>query len=147
MAYKHILVPTDGSARSRRAIEAAVELAQKFDARLTALYVLGDGVPTAFTGDKLFASGVISPEYRAKARKAAGEALDVAARAAQAAGVRYAGARTIARRPWAAIVKAARAKDCDLIVMASHGRRGLGLLGSQTAKAIGHTPIPILVCR
>src|SRR6185503_15425317 len=89
MPYKHILVPTDGSARSKRAIRAAVELAQKFNARLTALYVLGEGVPTLFSGDKLYDSGVIAPKYRAAARKIAADALLVAERAAKAAGVRH----------------------------------------------------------
>jgi nucleotide-binding universal stress UspA family protein len=147
MPYKHILVPTDGSARSKRAIRAAVELAQKFNARLTALYVLREGVPTLFTGDTLYDSGVISPKYRATARKLAADALLVAQRAAQAAGVRHASARAKARAPWTAIVRAARTRHCDLIVMAAHGKRGLAALRSQSMKTVAHTHIPVLVCR
>lgn len=147
MPYTHILVATDGTARSRKAIAAAAELARKFDARLTALFVLSRGVPTAFTGEKLFYSGVMSPEYRTAAREAAEKALLAAERAAAAAGVRYSGARVTSRAPWRAIVRAARAKQCDLIVMAAHGKRGLAALGSQTVKTVAHTRIPVLVCR
>jgi nucleotide-binding universal stress UspA family protein len=147
MPYRHILVATDGSARSRRAIEAAVELARRFDARLTALFVLGQGLPTAFTGDKVLYSRLMSPANRAAAREAAEKALVVASRAAEAAGVRHASARVTSRAPWRAIVRAARAKNCDLIVMAAHGKRGLAALGSQTVKTVAHTRIPVLVCR
>ena len=147
MAYKHILVPTDGSACSRRAVRAAVELAQKFDAQVTALYVFGEGLPNLFSGDKLYDSGLISPKYRAAARKVAAEALLVAECAAEAAGVRYSSARVRARTPWSAIVRVARARACDLIVMAAHGKRGFAALGSQTMKTVAHTRIPVLVCR
>lgn len=147
MPYRHILVPTDGSARSRRAIAAAVELAQKFDAQLTSLYVALEGVPTAFSGKRLYASGVLAPKYRAALDQAAARALLAAERAAQAGGVRHSSARATARAPWAAIVHAARARKCDLVVMASHGKAGVRALGSQTMKVIAHTRTPILVCR
>jgi nucleotide-binding universal stress UspA family protein len=147
MPYRHILISTDGSARSRRAIAAAVELAQKFDAQLTSLYVVLEGVPTAFSGRKLYASSVMSPKYRAAIRKAETRALLVAERAAQAAGVRHSSAGAKASAPWEAIVRVARAKKCDLIVMAAHGKRGLAALRSQTVKTVAHTRIPVLVCR
>ena len=147
MSYRHILVPTDGSTRSRRAIAAAVEFAQKFDARITSLYVTLEGVPTAFSGERLYASRVLAPKYRAALDKTAARALLAVERAAQAGGVRYSSMRATARAPWAAIVYAARAKNCDLIVMAAHGKRGLRALSSQTVKTIAHTRIPVLVCR
>lgn len=147
MPYKHILVATDGTARSGRAIAAAVELAREFDAQLTSLYVVLEGVPTAFSGRRLYASSVMSPKYHAAIRKAETRALFVAERAAQAAGVRHSSAGATARAPWEAIVRAARNRKCDLIVMAAHGKRGLAALRSQTVKTVAHTRIPVLVCR
>ncbi len=145
--YKSILVPTDGSARSRRAIDTAVKLAARFDARVTSIYVVPEGVPTLFSGSKLYGSGVLSAQTRAAIRKAASEALDAVAGAADKAGVRHSSTRTLAHAPWQAIVRAARAADADLIVMATHGRRGLAALGSQTMKTVAHSPVPVLVCR
>lgn len=147
MTFRHILVPTDGSARSRKAIDTAVKLAKRLDAKVTALYVVPEGVPTAFSGDKLYSSSVLSPQYRKAIEAATGKALAVAERAAGAAGVPFASRQTTARAPWAAIVQAARTSRCDLIVMATHGKRGVRVLGSQTVKAITHTRIPVLVCR
>lgn len=145
--YKHILVPTDGSALSRKAIRTAVALARTLGARITALYVVPEGVPTLFSGDKLYGSGVLSPQYRAAIRSAAEKALGFAQSEAAAAGVPCSSARTLARAPWQAIVHTARARDCDLIVMGSHGKRGLAALGSQTMKTVAHTQLPVLVCR
>ena len=146
MGYRHILLPTDGSAHSRRAIDAAVELACKFGARITSLYVALEGVPTAFSGKRLYASNLFAPKYRAALDRAAARALAAVERAARTAGVRHTAARATARAPWAAIVREARTRKCDLIVMASHRSRGLRALGSQTVKAIRHTRIPVLVC-
>lgn len=116
-------------------------------ARLTSLYVVPEGVPTLFSGDKLYGSGVISARIRNAIRKAAAEALDAVAREADRAGVRHASIRTKAHAPWQAIVRAARSANCDLIVMATHGRRGLAALGSQTRKTVAHSRVPVLVCR
>jgi nucleotide-binding universal stress UspA family protein len=148
MPYKHILVATDGSELSLSAIHAAVEIAQKFRARLTSLYVVREGVPTAFSGSRLYASKLASREYKQAIEKAADEALAVVHDAARAARVRHSSARaSTPRPPWAAIVRAAQQRKCDLIVMASHGKRGVRALGSQTMKTIAHTRIPVLVCR
>ena len=147
MLYRHILVPTDGSALSRKAIGTAVALASTLGARITALYVVPEGVPTLFSGCKLYGSGVLAPQVRAEIRAAAEKALGFARESAAAARVPCASARTLARAPWRAIVHTARARDCDLIVMASHGKRGLAALGSQTMKAVAHTHVPVLVCR
>jgi nucleotide-binding universal stress UspA family protein len=148
MSYRHILVPTDGSARSRRAVAAAVKLAAQCNARLTSIYVVPEGTPTLFSGDKLlYGGGVVSPRIRAAIRDTAAQALDRVAREADKAGVRHASLRTKAHAPWQAIVRAARTTHCDLIVMATHGRRGLAALGSQTMKTVAHSPVPVLVCR
>ena len=147
MTYRHLLVPTDGSARSRRAIAMAVSLAAQCNARVTSIYVVPEGVPTLFSGDKLYGSGVVSPRVRQRIRKGAAEALDAVAREADKAGVRHASMRTVAHAPWQAIVRAARTAHCDLIVMATHGSRGLAGLGSQTMKTVAHSAVPVLVCR
>ena len=146
MDYRNILVPTDGSARSRRAAVLAAELAAKYGARLTSLYIVPEGVPTLFSG-KLYGGGVISAATRDTIRKNTAEAIEGVEREARKAGVRHASIRTRAPAPWQAIVRAARSEKCDLIVMATHGRSGLAALGSQTMKTVAHSPVPVLVCR
>jgi len=145
--YRHLLVATDGSARARRAAAAAVALAAALGARLSALYVVPEGVPTAFSGAKLYASPALAPQYRRALQAAADQALGVVARAAGAAGVPHSTLRATARAPWQAIVRSAKAHKCDLIVLATRGTKGWHVLGSQTVKAIAHTRIPVLVLR
>jgi nucleotide-binding universal stress UspA family protein len=149
MSYRHLLVPTDGSGRSRRAIQLAVQLAHACRARITGLYVLAEGVPTIFSGSKLYASGVLGKEYRELAKREARMALAAVEQRAAAADVRCRTLKRLARHPWLAIVRTAHACGCDLIVMASHGRSGASaiLLGSQTTKVLAHTRIAVLVCR
>jgi nucleotide-binding universal stress UspA family protein len=147
MSYQNILVPTDGSQRSRRAAALAAKLAAKCGAHLTLLYIVPEGVPTLFSGGKLYGSGVISAATRDAIRKTTAEAIEGVEREARKAGVRHASIRTRAPAPWQAIVRAARSEKCDLIVMATHGRSGLAALGSQTMKTVAHSPVPVLVCR
>ena len=149
MAYRHILVATDGSSRSRRAVAAAVGLARATGARVTAMFVMAEGVPTAFSGDKLYVSGVLSPESRALAGLEAKSALAEVARQAAAAGVSYKTIQRASRAPWRAILSAARSRGYDLIVMGSRGRGRVKsvLLGSQTVKVLAHSKVPVLVCR
>ena len=149
MGFRHLLVPTDGSRLSRKTIRLAVRLASSLGARLSAVYVIPEGVPTLFTGAKLYGSGVLSAQVRQAIRRAAGKALDVAQRDAAAAGVRCTGVHPLAPQPWRAIVDTARKRRCDLIVMGSHGRSGLPavLLGSETTKVLAHSKVPVLVCR
>lgn len=149
MAYRHILVPTDGSAPSRKAIALAVRLAAAFGARISGLYVVAEGVPTAFTGRKLYGSGVLSRDVRRRVREEAAQVLGQVERQAAAAGVACRCVRRLARDPWRAILRFARASRCDLIVMGSHGRGSLPtvLLGSQTTKVLAHSRIHVLVCR
>ena len=146
--YRHILVATDGSALAGRAARTAASLAREFDARLTGLFVLAEGVPTLLSGDKLFANGVISPRLRERARREAGHALARVEREARAAGVPCATLKRLSRRPWRAILAAARSSKCDLIVVAPHRRRGVRALmhASQTARVIAHSTVPVLVC-
>ena len=149
MPYKHILVATDGSGLSGKAIRTAARLAAALGAKLVGIYVVAEGVPTLFSGSKLYGSGVMSRAYRQLALRAAQRALALFEREASAAGVPCRGLRRLARHPWRSILGAARSRGCDLIVMGSHGRGGMRavLLGSQTVKVLAHSRVPVLVCR
>ena len=142
-------MPTDGSERALRAARIAVGLAARLRASLTVLYVTLEGVPGAFSGGAIYASAVLGRRYEALLKKQAADALDAVKREARGAGVPVSALRRIARHPWRAILAVARERDCDLVVMASHGRGGAPalLLGSETAKVLAHSKIPVLVCR
>ncbi|MEW5862598.1 MAG: universal stress protein [Pseudomonadota bacterium] len=146
--FRHILVTTDGSRLARRAFRPAARLARACGARLTAIFVIVKAVPTAFSGERLYWSPALARRYRQALRRQAAAALDEVRKQARAAGVACDALAPIARRPWQAILAAARARKCDLIVMASHGHGGLrGLLGSETLRVLTHARIPVLVCR
>jgi nucleotide-binding universal stress UspA family protein len=147
VSYRHILVPTDGGAPSRRAGAVAVALARALGARLTSVYVVPEGVPTLFSGDKLYGSGVLGPGARAAIRAAAAAAHGAVGRAARAAGVPHRSAHTVARSPWRAITRTAATHGCDLIVMGTRGVGGAAALGSQTLKTVANSRVPVLVCR
>jgi nucleotide-binding universal stress UspA family protein len=146
--YKHILVPTDGSKLSAKAIKAAARLAQICQARLTGIYVIPPYAAPVYAEGTIY--GALSPRnYNEMREKEAKKALAVVDIEAQTSGVEASTMSLTADQPWRAIISAARSKKCDLIVMASHGRRGLAglLLGSETAKVLTHSKIPVLVCR
>ena len=147
--YKNILVPTDGSALSLKAVRAAAGLAARLGASLTALYVTLEGVPSAFSGGTIYASAVLGRQYENYLRKQAEDALAAAQAQARRAGVAVVALRRTARQPWREILATASRRGCDLIVMGSHGRGGVQklLLGSETAKVLAHAKIPVLVCR
>ena len=148
MPYTHLLVPTDGSELSVRALDQAIGLAKALGAQLTVLHAkppvplpilgMGDAIDPA-TIDALVRAG------RQNAERVMAEALDQVRHAGLEPGVQALEHAT----PHAAITQAARELGCDLIVMASHGRRGLEglLLGSETQKVLATTPCPVLVVR
>jgi nucleotide-binding universal stress UspA family protein len=148
--YKHILVPTDGSALSDKAVEAALKLAKLAGARITAFHAIEPyPLQGAYAAE---ASGVaeLQPEvFAERSEEYAKRVLDAVASAASAADVQCTTNYATSRSPWQAIVEKARTENCDLIVMASHGRRGLEgfLLGSETQKVLTHSTIPVLVYR
>lgn len=146
--FKHLLIPTDGSALSHQAALAGVELASKIGARVTAFFAAPAATPIVYR-DAL-PVGYKTPAEHAKAiTKAAKAYLAVIEDAAQAAGVRCQSVHLTNDFPAEAILEAARKRDCDLIFMASHSRRGLRgmLLGSQTQKVLAHARVPVLVYR
>jgi len=147
--FRHILVSTDGSKLSGKAIRTAVRLAGTTGAKLTGAFVMAPYMPPAY-GEGVMYSQVISPKrYKEIMEKAARKALAAVEVEAGAAGVAYGSAMLTANNPWEGIIRAAKSKKCDLIVMASHGRRGLAglVLGSETTKVLTHSKIPVLVCR
>ena len=147
--YRHILLPTDGSKLSAKALKAAVELAVATGAKITAFHVGAPYMPPSGDGMMYYVEGISPEDWDQASAKQAQGILERARKAASQAGVRLETATKVDPQPWAAIIKAARARKCDLIVMASHGRRGLAgvLLGSETAKVLTHSKIPVLVVR
>lgn len=146
--FRNILVPTDGSALSLKAIKGAVQLAKEQRARVTALHV----VPPYEAGirDEASVLHYLSPrDYDAKARAIAHKHLKVVEKAASAAGVPCELVHAAGGFPFEEILRTARRRKCDLIYMASHGRRGISrlLLGSETSKVLAHSKVPVMVCR
>jgi len=146
--FKNILVPTDGSAPSRKAIRRAVQLAREQKARITGFYV---GPAWRLPVQAEFVPvEVLSPkEHDIAVKKAGNRILGAVKNAAAAARVRCRCSYEMSDHPYAEIVKAAKRNRCDLIVIASHGRRGISklLLGSETSKVLAHSTVPVLVCR
>jgi nucleotide-binding universal stress UspA family protein len=144
--YRHILLPTDGSELSARAIDAGIGLAKALGARVTALHVTAPYYPE---GENAAAFAAQSRAHAERTEAAAREALEPAVRAARAAGVACAPLHRASDTPWDEIIRAATDEGCDLIFMASHGRRGVAalVLGSETHKVLTHSKIPVLVVR
>ena len=147
--FKHILVSTDGSKLSRKAIRTAVRLAQATGARVTGAYVMAPYVPPAYGEGVMYVRALSPKRYKEASEREARKALAVVEIEARTSGTEYGGKMLTANNPWEGIIRAATSKRCDLIVMASHGRRGLAglLLGSETSKVLTHSTIPVLVCR
>ncbi len=144
--FKNILLPTDGSALSKKAIKAGVRLARAVGAKVTGFYSPEQYEILAY--GEYFPPDLMSrAEWDNRSKKTATRFLAVIEKEAQAADVRYDGFYLDGISPWEAIVEAASKKKCDLIFMASHGRTGLSgvLLGSQAAKVLAHSKIPVLV--
>ncbi|MDA8107360.1 MAG: universal stress protein [Betaproteobacteria bacterium] len=147
--YKHILVPTDGSRLSVKAIKAAAQLAKAIGAKLTGVYVIPPYVPPMYGEAVVYVPEVSPRRYKELSQKEAKKALAAVEIEAQTAGVPCKALSLTADQAWQGIIRTAHAKKCDLIVMASHGRRGLTglLLGSETTKVLTHSKTPVLVCR
>jgi nucleotide-binding universal stress UspA family protein len=144
--FKHILIPTDGSDLSRKAILYGVQLAKASGAKVTGLTVAEPY--HAATMDTVLIP-VDEGDYEEQSRLLSEKAMVQVKMAAEAAGVPAEAIREVHDQPYRAIIDAAHALGCDLIVMASHGRRGISalLLGSETVKVLTHSTIPVLVYR
>jgi nucleotide-binding universal stress UspA family protein len=145
--FRNILIPTDGSALSQKAVHYGVDLAKHHGARVTAIHVIPDyHLMIAYEGsfDPVTEERI---EQEAKAR--AELYLRFATDTARDAGVSCETVCETGDHPHDAILKAAEARGCDLILMTSHGRRGLAavLLGSETRKVLTYAKTPVLVVR
>jgi nucleotide-binding universal stress UspA family protein len=146
--YKHILIPTDGSTLSHKTVVAGVKLAQALGAQVTGLFAAPAATPLVYRD--LLPVGYGTPEENAVLiKRAAQRYLAVIERAAKAAGVPCETVSVTDDFPADAILSLAKKRKCDLIFMASHGRRGLSglLLGSETQKVLTHARTPVLVHR
>lgn len=143
--YKNILLPTDGTEFCEKAVCQGVALAKLFGARVTGVTVT---TPFASFVAPTIPSDMIE-RLRESRRVAVAEMLSSVEATAKASGVPCETIEVEDDHPYQGIIRTAESKGCDLIVMASHGRRGIGalLIGSETQKVVTHTTIPVLVCR
>lgn len=144
--FKHILLPTDGSPLSEAAVEKGIDFAKSIHARVTGLCVVPKEYPSYYDGE---IPGGFKDKAAAECKANAKIHLSVLTRVAQGAGVACDVAIETSDQPYEAIANVAGHKGCDLIIMASHGRRGVGalLIGSETQKVLTHSRIPVLVYR
>jgi nucleotide-binding universal stress UspA family protein len=143
--FKHILVPTDGSDLSRKAIAGAIDLARTVGAQVTAYACLPQYPYSPFS------DVVVEPpvDFLERSEREAHAHLIEVEQAGRAAGVPVASCTSVHPAPYLGIIEAAEKGGCDVIFMASHGRRGLGslLIGSETQRVLTHTKIPVIVYR
>ena len=146
--HKRILVPTDGAPLSRKAVRSAVALASSLDAELVALNVVPRYPMSYFEGGVAVETMEVARIEKQWAEQGQGIAADVAEAAAKA-GVKARAVTVRSDLVAEAILAAARKYRCDLVVMASHGRKGLKrlLLGSETQHVLTHGHVPVLVLR
>jgi nucleotide-binding universal stress UspA family protein len=146
--FKHILIPTDGSALSHKAVVAGIDLARALGARVTGIFAAPPATPVIYS-DHLPVGYTTPKEHERMIKASAEKYLDAISSAAKKAKVPFAGVSMTSDYPAETILAVAKKEKCDLIVMASHGRRGLKgvLLGSETQKVLTHSKIPVLVCR
>ncbi len=143
--FKHILIPTDGSPVANRAAKAGIGLARRLGAKVTAYCANEELRP-------LYVEGyVLSKRQRdgieERARESAQKRLNAIGKIARAAGVPFTTLVATAITPYEGIIAAAKKRKCDVIFMASHGRRGISklIMGSITQKVLSHTRIPVVV--
>ncbi|HMV53000.1 MAG TPA: universal stress protein [Rhodocyclaceae bacterium] len=146
--FKHILVPTDGSTLSGDTALRAVDFAKAIGAKVTFFYAQPD-YPAQFFGEGALIDPTTPQQFAKAAEATANDILKRCEAFAKEGGVEYGLATGPSEVPYEAIINAAQANGCDMIFMASHGRRGLAglLLGSETQKVLTHSKIPVLVYR
>jgi nucleotide-binding universal stress UspA family protein len=144
--YKHILIPTDGSPLAEQAITQGFTLAKMLNARVTVVTVVP---PFHVIAVEPMMVTTTREEYGKDIERVVERRLAMPRAAAKAAGIVYDDVYVVEEHPWAAIIETARNSACDLIMMASHGRKGMSalVLGSETTKVLTHSKIPTLVCR
>lgn len=146
--FKHILVPTDGSQLSQDAVRAAVSFAKDAGACITA-FTAKPEYPVNYYGEGIMSDMVSPAKFDEFAEEEAQKILGGVENLCKEAGVTCTKLTQSSDIPYKAIIEAASKSNCDLIFMASHGRRGINalLLGSETTKVLTHSKIPVLVYR
>lgn len=143
--YKRILVPTDGSDITAKAVDTAIQLAKLHGAQLMTLSVM-EPFPYSAVSE---IQPVPPQEFIDAQQRVATQRVEAVSATAAAQGVACRAHTVEALHAWEAIIDHAKAEGVDLIVMASHGRRGVAalLLGSETQKVLTHTDLPVLVVK
>lgn len=146
--FKHILVPTDGSPFSQDTVRRAVSFAKDAGARITAFYAKPE-YPVTYYGEGMLIDPTAPEQFAQLADEQAQTVLEFVEQLCEEAGVHCTKLTLVSDVPYEAIIEASKQAGCDLIFMASHGRRGLSalLLGSETNKVLTHSTIPVLVYR
>ena len=144
--FKHILLPTDGSRFSERAVFSGIEMARQMGARVTGIYAAPEFHVLSYRATELSES---REQFAVDVQAHAERYLAFVRTTAAEAGVPCATLMEHSDHPHDAICQVAKRQQCDLIVMASHGRRGLTglLLGSETQRVLAHADVPVLVWR
>lgn len=148
--FKHILLATDGSALSAKGVELAIKTAKALGARITAVHVTRPyDQRNEYDGSAMPKMPELKKRFDANMAAAAKGILDPVKQAADKAQVTCEAIAKSAESPYEMIIELAKKSKCDLIVMASHGRKGIQsvLLGSETTKVLTHSDIPVLVVR
>lgn len=146
--FKNILIPTDGSPSSQKAVVRGVALAKSVGAKVTGFFAAPPATPIVYRNN--LPVGYATPEEHAKLiEKTTAKHLDFIERAAKKAGVPYTAVHVTSDYPAEAILDIAKKKKCDVIVMATHGQGGLRgvFIGSVTQKVLNQSKIPVLVLR
>ena len=145
--FKHILISTDGSAISNKAAKAGIALARALGVKVLA-YCAVEPMQPIYVEGYAFDQKVIE-EIEQHARKAAQNRVDAIGKMAKAASVSFTSVVTKAFTPYEGIINAAKKQKCDVIFMASHGRRSISalIMGSVTQKVLTHSRLPVVVYR
>jgi nucleotide-binding universal stress UspA family protein len=146
--FKHILIPTDGSPVTNKAAKAGVALARQLGARVTAYCKIEEMQPMYAEGGYAISQNEING-FEKRARTAGQKRVEAIGRMAKAAGVPFTSVVAKALTPYDGIIATAKKRKCDVIFMASHGRRGLARLfmGSVTQQVLTHSVTPVMVYR
>ena len=145
--FKHILICTDGSPLANKAAKAGIALAHALGAKITAYYAAEQLQP--IYGEGYMLNQKMIDGFEERAREVGQKRVDAIGKMAKAAGVPFVSVVTKASTAYEGIIDAAKKQKCDVIFMASHGRRGLSrlIMGSVTQKVLTHSTIPVVVYR
>lgn len=145
--YRRILLPTNGSALCDSAVKKGIEFAKFAGASVVGFHAIPATSYLIYT--EAGPSDVLAEQFERDALARGERLVKALEEQARAAGVAFESLTLVNDHPWEGIIEAANQRDCDLIFMASHGRRGLSalLLGSETTKVLTHSKIPVLVYR